>query len=128
MPDPFNTLVDDCQAGLDLLDRQRALRKSVTGASSFGGVGNARRPSTGVRDIPDWGRLGAELRALGATVAATSGATAKLTAEVRRDRLRQGVTDIMAKADALFAEGKMGGDDLRRIEARVHGVAEAFRL
>lgn len=134
MPDSFTRLVDDCQAGLDLLDRQRSMQKSLTGPSSFGaGVGDLgadiRRSSGEIRGAAaGFRRLGAELRTLGAKVAATSAATQAATVQVRRDRLRVGMHGVMAKAMGMFEAGEITGHEVRVLEARINKIGQVLSL
>ena len=135
MRDDFSSFFEECVAGLDLLDRQRAMRKALTAApASFGaGVGDLgadiRRSTGKIRaTAAGFRREAARLRTLRVAVATTSAATAALTAEARRDLLRRGMHEVMAKAMNLFEQGAISGHEVRTLESRVNKIGEVLSL
>ena len=133
---PFDSLIADLTAGLDLLAEQRG-QPSASFAKAWGhpvtdlaqeaaetrrSITDSRRRTAATR------RLVADIEAMRTRVAATSVATRDVLAAARRDRLRTGMKSVMSKAMALFAAGEISGDQVRVIEARSLRIGQALSL
>ena len=133
MRDDFSSFFEECVAGLDLLDRQRAMRKSMAPASFGAGVGDLggdiRRSTGEIRaTAAGFRREAARLRTLRVAVAATSVATAALAAEARRDLLRRGMREVLSKGMNLFEQGAISGHEIRVLEARINTIGGVLSL
>ena len=133
---PFDSLIADLTAGLDLLAEQRG-QPSASFAKAWGhpvtdlaqeaaetrrSITDSRRRTAATR------RLVADIDAMRTRVAATSVATRDVLAAARRDRLRTGLRATLAKAMSLFSEGQITGEQVRVIEARTLRIGQALAL
>ena len=133
---PFDSLIADLTAGLDLLAEQRG-QPSASFAKAWGhpvtdlaqeaaetrrSITDSRRRTAATR------RLAADVDALRRRVAGTTVATTEVLAAARRDRLRTGLRATLAKAMSLFSEGQITGDQVRVIEARTLRIGGALSL
>ena len=133
---PFDSLIADLTAGLDLLAEQRG-QPSASFAKAWGHpvtdlaqeAAETRRSITDSRRRAAHSRaMAAEVEALRKRVAGTSIATAGVLAAARRDRLRTGMKSVMAKALALFAAGEVTGAQVRLLEAASNRVGQVLGL
>lgn len=142
----FDRLLDDVDAGLDLLAHQRG-RVHVPGLTSrgpgrpadfgkaFGGFDGPEMVADLRRGVADsrrrtasYRRMTADLRALTRKAECASAETRAAAEASRRGRLRTGMHEVMAKAMGLFREGAITGDQIRTLEARVLLIDRALSL